>query len=252
MLIFLPQIYEDEILYGIISRYHCLSGNLNYKDTINEFFDSDTVIPTMSFPGLLDNIVAKIPLCLNYDSNLFINRYTLFPVYNPFLPDKRRKMIISEMKYHNGSKISNLLGVQAGHILEIKKLKYCPLCSIDDHNRNDVVYYHRIHQIEGVFVCSKHKCLTKEYKPNGDASRLEFVRMEYEKLDLNVEYEKDNSLEKCYINIAKSYEYLLTNDLYSFNNEVVHDRYIKYLDQMGLVTTSNRVKQKDLAIQFTM
>jgi hypothetical protein len=250
LLIFLPPIYEDEILYGIISRYHYISGNLNYKDTIKEFFDSDTVIPTISFPSLLENIVNKLPNYLNYDSKFLINRCTLFPVYNPFLPDKRRKMIISEMKYHNGSKISNLLGVQAGHILEINKLKYCPLCSIDDYNKNGEVYYHRINQIEGVLVCNKHGCLTKEYKPEGDSSRLEFVRLEYEKLDLSVEYEKDSALEKYYINIARSYEYLLTNDLYSFNNEIVHNRYIKYLDQMGLVTTSNRVKQKELAIKF--
>jgi len=250
LLIFIPQIYDDEILYSVISRYHFLSGNRNLKATIREFFDYDSVVPTIGFPSLLENLATKIPKDLYYDSNFFIDQCTLFPIYIPFLPEDRKAQIITEMKNNKGTRLFNLLGIQAGHILEINKLKYCPLCAIEDYKKYDEIYYHRIHQVEGVFVCNKHGCLLKEYIPNRYASRLEFVRFDYDKLDLKVNYTMDNELGIWYEKIAKSYEFLLSNNLYRYNNDLIHDRYIKYLDSMGLVTPSKRIKQKELTDKF--
>lgn len=250
MLIFIPKIYDDEILYSVISRYHFLSGNRNLKATIREFFDYDSVVPTIGFPSLLENLATKIPKDLYYDSNFFIDQCTLFPIYIPFLPEDRKAKIITEMKNNKGTRLFNLLGIQAGHILEINKLKYCPLCAIEDYKKYDEIYYHRIHQVEGVFVCNKHGCLLKEYVPNRYASRLEFVRFDYDKLDLKANYTMDNELGKWCEKIAKSYEFLLSNDLYRYNNDLIHNKYIKYLDGMGLVTPSKRIKQRELTDKF--
>lgn len=54
------------------------------------------------------------------------NIYTVLPV-------ERRNLIISDIKFEKGTKINNLLGIQAGHILIINILKYYPVCAMEDY-----------------------------------------------------------------------------------------------------------------------
>lgn len=235
-------------MFSVIARYHSLSGNLNLKNTIQECFNLDTVVPTISFPSLLENLSNNTQMAFTND--YFINECTLLPIYVPFLPEERRDLIISDMKYEKGTRISSLLGIQAGHILEIKSLKYCPLCALDDYKEYKATYFHRLHQVEGIKICSKHECLLKEYNPKEDVSRLQFINFEYKNLDCEIQYEKDDVLRKWYIEISKSFEFLLSNNLYQFNNVKIHGMYIEHLNSMDLVTPSKRIKQKELADQF--
>ena len=232
----------------MIARYHSCSGNLNYKHTIKDCFNLDTVVPTISFPSLLENFSNNTQTAFN--SDYFINKCTLLPIYVPFLPEKRRNLILNDMKYEKGIRISNLLGIQAGHILTINNLKYCPECAAEDYSKYNESYFHRIHQIEGIKVCSEHECFLKEYKQDEDASRLEFVCFDFNKVDYNITYENDVVLRNWYIKIAKSYEFLLSNNLYQFNNIKIHEMYLNYLDKKGFVTSSKRIKQMELADQF--
>ena len=45
MLAFFPEPYEDELLYGLLSRYHFYSGNIDFKDTLRELFGKGSLIP---------------------------------------------------------------------------------------------------------------------------------------------------------------------------------------------------------------
>lgn len=235
-------------MFSVIARYHSLSGNLNYKHTLKECFNFDTVVPTISFPSLLENLSKNTKAV--FDSDYFINKCTLLPIYVPFLPEDRRDLIISDMKYEKGTRISSLLGIQAGHILKINSLTYCPLCAIDDCNKYNETYFHRLHQIDGMKVCSKHECFLKEYNHKEDVSRLEFINFDYKNLKYKIEYENDDVLRKWYIKIAQSYDYLLSNNFYQFNNIKIHEMYIEYLNIMGFVTPYKRIKQIELAEQF--
>lgn len=134
----------------MIARYHSCSGNLNYKHTIKDCFNFDTVVPTISFPSLLENLSNNTQSAFTSDN--FINKCTLLPIYVPFLPEKRRDLILNDMKYEKGTRISNLLGIQAGHILTINSLKYCPECAAEDYSKYHESYFRRIHQIEGIKV----------------------------------------------------------------------------------------------------
>lgn len=232
----------------MIARYHSCSGNLNYKHTIKDCFNLDTVIPTISFPSLLENLSNNTQTAFN--SDYFINKCTLLPIYVPFLPEQRRNLILKDMKYEKGTRICNLLGIQAGHILTINSLKYCPKCAAEDYSKYNESYFHRIHQIEGIKVCSEHECFLKEYKQDEDASRLEFICFDFNKVDYNIEYENDVVIRSWYIKIAKSYEFLLSNNLYQFNNIKIHEMYLNYLDKKGFVTSSKSIKQMELADQF--
>ncbi|MFT8347316.1 TnsD family transposase [Clostridium saccharoperbutylacetonicum] len=251
MFFYMPQIYQDEILYSVLARYNSISGNLNLKDTLIEVFGYDTIVPTIAFPSLLENLSSKVSVELGYDSGFFINRCTLLPTYIPFLSKNRRNMVTNDMKFTKGNRISNLLGIQAGHIFHIKQLKYCPKCAINDYKKYNDVFFHRVHQPDGVNVCSEHGCFLKEYHAQSDlVSRLKFIRMEYSKLELSTGYEHDKTLSKWYKEIAKAYEYLLNNELSEFDSGKVHKRYIELLDKRELVTANKRVRQIELALEF--
>lgn len=225
-----------------------MSGNLNLKNTLQECFNFDTIVPSIYFPCLLENLSNNIHKA--FTSDYFINKCTLLPIYVPFLSVDRRNLIVNDMKYEKGKRIYSLLGIQAGHILEINSLKYCPICAQEDYIKYKETYFRRLHQCDGVRVCSKHECFLKKYNPN-DASRLEYISLDYKDVDFKAEYENDDILRKWYIEISKSYEFLLSNDLFQFNNNKIHEMYIHHLDSHGYLTPSKRVKQIELAEQFT-
>jgi hypothetical protein len=109
------------------------------------------------------------------------------------------------------------------------------------------VYLHRTHQAQGVFVCDKHGCLLYEYTIGRyDVSRIEYIRLEYDKLDLEPRYERDSKLDECLSLIAKSVRLLLDNDYSNLNCDIVHQKYLKMLDSMGLITPGGYVDQVQL------
>ena len=42
-LVFFPTPFEDELLYSVIARYHCYSGNLFVRETMLELFDEQLI-----------------------------------------------------------------------------------------------------------------------------------------------------------------------------------------------------------------
>lgn len=83
-ILFIPQIYDDELLYSVIARYHSLSGNLNYKHSIQDCFNFDTVVPSIGFPSLLENLSKNTQNPTVLSSDYFINKCTMLPIYTPF------------------------------------------------------------------------------------------------------------------------------------------------------------------------
>lgn len=47
MLPFFTDPYTDELIYSAVARYHFYSGNIDFKDTLEEVFQSRSVIPSV-------------------------------------------------------------------------------------------------------------------------------------------------------------------------------------------------------------
>ncbi|WBW98091.1 TnsD family Tn7-like transposition protein [Oceanirhabdus sp. W0125-5] len=248
MLNFFPQIYQDEILYSVLGRYHMLSGNNSFKDTIRDIFDKDTYIPTIEFPCNLSNLGNYLP----YDAEDIIKGHTLLPIYFPFLPEKRRMKIVENMKNGTGIGIKASTGYLAGSLFKVSGLKYCPRCLEHDIKEYGEGYFHRIHQVQGVFVCHKHECFLEEYPIRlSEASRVSFLKFDSSKI-LNSKI-KDIESEKLriFIDIAKAVEYLLQNDLSRFNQIKLHKMYMDILEERGYLSYSRRVKQRLIYEEFS-
>ncbi|WP_434296061.1 hypothetical protein [Clostridium sporogenes] len=52
------------------------------------------------------------------------------------------------------------------------------MCIAEDRKIYGEAYLHRIHQLDGNFICDKHKCLLKIYKPEITERKNSFVDIE--------------------------------------------------------------------------
>jgi hypothetical protein len=173
---FFPEPYKDEILYSIIGRYHYYIGNSNFRNTLEEIFNSKNVVSSIEFTSNLENLCDKFGENSMYNSKYFISNHTLLPYYSVFIPKMRRVKIENEIKYKDGKGLYSKLGFLAGSICAKSGIKYCPMCFKEDVMKYGEAYFHRIHQLQGVLVCPDHGCLIVDYCINPDEeSRLAFI-----------------------------------------------------------------------------
>lgn len=249
MLTFFTDPYEDELLYGTISRYHYYIGNIDLKDTLREVFGKDSIIPSLLLSSNLEYLSKQ--LGERYNSEYFIKKHTIFPFYAPFLPTKRRNELIEEMKFGTGKSLYTKLGIIAGGLCKKDGIYYCPLCSKKEIQDYGEPYIHREHQLQGVLVCPHHGVILKRYAiDRTNSSRIEFIRFDEKLLDLNIAFKKRNHINDSLFKISKAAYFLLKNDLSKFDKDMVAEKYKDLLCDKGFLTTNKRIRQKELHKAF--
>jgi hypothetical protein len=249
MLTFFTDPYEDELLYGAISRYHYYIGNIDFKDTLIELFGKDSIVPTLLLSTNLEYLLKQ--LGGKYTPKYFINNHTGFPFYSPFLPIKRRNELKQAMSTGTGKALYTKLGLVAGAICRKEGIYYCPICSKKEIREYGEPYIHREHQLQGVAVCPHHGATLKKYiMDRTNSSRIEFIRLDEKLLDFNVDFEKRKSIYNKLLKISKAAYYLLKNDLSEFTKDSVAERYKKLLANKDFLTINKRIKQNELHKAF--
>jgi len=240
--------YKDELIYSAISRYHFYTGNIDFKDTIEECFGKRTIISSLEIGSPIDVLAKNIGG--SYTPESLVKNHTIFPYYIPFLPMKRREEIIKEIKYGDSSGIYHKLGIVAGSVCRRQGIYYCPICAQNEIQMKGEAYIHREHQLQGIYLCVHHGELLSKYKIiKTDVSRLEFIRFEKELLDLRSNPKNTKHYEKM-IKIARDAYYLLENDLMSVNKKTILKKYKSILCEKGLTTSGSRIRQRELYDEF--
>ncbi|KZL93249.1 TnsD family Tn7-like transposition protein [Clostridium magnum] len=244
------RLYDDELLYSAIGRYHIVSGSLNYKKTLQELFETDSVVASLEFTGYLDNLSNMLPNELNIDSNYLIYNHTILPIYLPFLPESRKYIILQKIKSCCAKDLKTQTGFIAGSIMRNNGIMYCPLCAKFEVQKFGEAYVHRLHQVEGILTCPTHKCFLNTYKIHQNkVSRLQFITFHTDILEFDRCNFIDNSL-SILTEISNGMSYLLKNELDNFDQNKIHHLYIQLLRNKGLVTNSQRIEQRKLYEKF--
>ncbi len=155
MIAYLPHIYPDELVYSWFCRYYVHSGSLNHKMALNDLFCKRSDSLNKEFignlnPEALERIEKVMPM-----QDLIIN-HTMFPQYARFSPNKKEAI---EKLINNGAvDVHNVFTVLPREN-DDRFLKYCSLCVKEDRARYGETYWHREHQIRGMQVCAKHRCV---------------------------------------------------------------------------------------------
>ncbi|MTI47819.1 MAG: hypothetical protein FH761_08260 [Firmicutes bacterium] len=249
---YFSRLYEDEILYSVLARYHFVSGGNNLKDTIIKVFGNNSVIPTIEFPTHLEYLTMNLGKYTNITSEILIENHTILPFYSVFNYKERIKEISQEMKYGDGKGIKHKIGYIAGSIGNKKGLYYCPLCLKEEYNKFGEGYFHRLHQLQGVHICNKHiRPLVRYPIYYKDVSRLQFIRLDKDNIKFNDEIRLgDIDIDK-YKKIVDLAEFIVVNDLSSWNKEKVYDRCFIRLKDKGLTTVNRQIRQRQLYEEFT-
>ncbi|MCY7368821.1 MAG: TnsD family transposase [Chamaesiphon sp.] len=252
MLGFYPTPYPDELLYSLIARYHIRSGSTSPKITLSELFGSTTTIATIDLPANLNNLTKRLQhLTPNLASDL-IDKHTLYPFYQTFLPPQRDRSIRQSMKASRAANIHTRAGIMASAIPVPRYLRFCPQCNSEDLELYGELYWHRLHQIPGVLVCPKHGVFLQASSiPTQGFNRHQYHAASLDNCQLVEQYDtyRDRTREQLQL-IALDILWLLNRNLPAHAPEYFQRQYRSLLIDRGLANSNGRVYQDRIQTDF--
>lgn len=153
MIVYLPELYEDELFYSWVARYYCHVGYNAYVYAIEDWFRVRTMRPDMEYISKL-NPEALTMISEKTSIHELIRKHSMFPLAR-FAGPARLRNAFCEMSEQRGNP-HNLLPVPADS--KKRPLRYCPLCVQGDRKKYGETYWHRSAQIPHVNICVKHGC----------------------------------------------------------------------------------------------
>jgi hypothetical protein len=253
---FVPRMYEDELLYSTIARYNIREGNLNIKLTLEELFGSRTITAIADLPSNLDELVNKIAINKNLTSEKIIYKNTLYPFYTTFLPKDRAIEIMDSMKGDAGSSIYNRTGIMASSIVQNKYFKYCPQCAKEDLKKYGELYWHRNHQIPCIHICTKHKTLLLDSEVLiHSKNKHEYIAATTNNCSVigkrkNISESFSHKTVDRLIKLAENVDVLLNNKYPNKPLDWFCNQYGNRLKELGLANINGRVRYKELIGKF--
>jgi len=253
MLTFFPEPYPDELLYSILARYHLRSSNTSSKDTLRDLFEYDSAIATIDLPSHLNKLCSNLPAGSKLSCSEIIDNHTMYPLYAPFLPKKRARKVKKMMLSERGNAIHMSSGIMASGVISKKNLLFCPKCFDEDILMFGEPYWHRVHQIPGVFVCHIHDVILQKLKLD-KWNRHKYISLPLEKPMGNFiidENKIDNKTRKLLYEFALEVKKFL--DLKNVPNLYNSKKtYMNMLHEKGYLTANNRIRQIKLHEQFLL
>lgn len=248
MLSFFMSPYPDEILYSFISRYHLYSGNKSQRQTIQELFSNRCWI-SLELPRDLEQFSSNIGHDY-YNSNYFLMNHTLFPLYYPFITLQRRESLLDAMKYRNT--LPDLIAGLTRDKMNIRSnFKYCPICCSEDIDKFGESYFHRLHQVNGVFICPIHMCALEEYQISiSDRANNKLISFNFDDVSsTSINIIAHNTYNHL-VNISKAVEFVLNNSLHNFNVDIIYEKYLYIFKERGILLCTGRMDRKRLYNDF--
>ncbi len=151
-----PDHYPCEILYGLAARHNDRVRYRTVSDAMVELFGIRGASATVALPSRLGHLAAALPEGSPYTIDSLIDQHTLYPVYAAFLIPRARAYLRADMIAPAPGVVRLGAYERAHSIARPAHLRYCPLCARDDRRIFGEAYWHRVHQVPGVYVCPVH------------------------------------------------------------------------------------------------
>ena len=249
MLPFFTDPYPDELIYSAISRFHFYSGNTSFVETLEELFQSRSLVPSIEFGSHFSTLVQN--LGSNYSVESLLAQNTIYPYFAPFITIERQKKLFEDVST-NGQGIHGRLGISGGKISRKQGLFYCSKCANNDINIFGEPYVHREHQLQGIDYCPHHELTLKIYPVDyREFSRHGYIRFDKRIMDLSdkqqtVSYE----FREVQVKLAKMAYRLLQIPINQFSIEKVFQKYRTLLRENNWIMSNTRLKREELFRAF--
>ncbi len=246
---FFPTSYPDEILYSTFARYCIRSGNVREIHNFEDLFGTRNCVASLELPTHLDALISNMPVGAKYTAEYLIYKHTLFPFVAAFIPEERAKKIIQTMRNGEGAISYNRTGLLS--ITLNRYFRFCPQCFREDVEIYGEPYWHRLHQVTGVYICPKHKNpLHNSIQLIRAGNRQRFIGASHEncKVDEEITYSKD--LTKKMLWMAEDVQVLLNNQFEFKEPEWFRSQFRVKLVEKGYARMNNYIFQKRLKQDF--
>ena len=248
---FFPTPYPDEILYSTLARYCIRSGNIKEIHNFEDLFGTRNCIAVMELSTQLDALIENMPVGTKYTAEYFIYKHTLFPFLAAFIPKERAEKIIGTMRNGEGAVSYMRIGLISNSINLNKYFRFCPECFKEDIERFGEPYWHRSHQVTGVFVCLKHKIpLYNSTELIRAGNRQRFISASCKNCIVEKEISYSNYLMKKMLWMAGDVEILLNNQFGFKKTEWFRNQFRVKLIEKGYARMNNYIHQKKLKQDF--
>ena len=122
LLPFFTDPYPNELLYSAISRYHFYTGNISFIETLEELFNSRTIVPNIEFGSHLSTLIQKIGD--NYSVEKLLSENTIYPFFAPFITIAKQGKVFEDVQ-GNGQGLHGRLGVSSSKVGKKKGVFFC-------------------------------------------------------------------------------------------------------------------------------
>lgn len=239
MLSFFPTPYPDELLYSLINRYHVRSGNLSLKQTLLELLG---YIPQQLFnlalPTNLEYLVKHLPVASTHHLDNLIQQHTLYPFYKSFLTDSEAWLLKDRMRKKLGNSIFAIAKIPLLHSEHSRHfLRFCPTCLKQDIEKYGEAYWHRLHQIPGVFICTIHHTILQKSLLPIQEGYLEYYAADLKNCSISIDtanYGK-NTVQQL-LTIAQEIDWLIHNNFRFKGLQWLRDQYQHFLIEQGFLS----------------
>ncbi|MGF9713735.1 TnsD family Tn7-like transposition protein [Paenibacillus naphthalenovorans] len=248
---FFPSIFPDELLYSTLARYHLFVGNTSSKATIVDLYGSTSVCAVSGLPAHIEKI--SLLMKNKVTTRELIVNHTLFPYFACFLPDSRIDFVEQAMIGDLGRSVYARLGLLASAVKIPPYLKYCSQCLKNDTEIHGVPYWHRSHQLPGVYFCHKHKCelLESSISTTMRRNKHEFVALNEKQVgEVTLDKAVSQQYKDLFIYLAIQSNKLLQTGYKRVSLESLHDFYISKLYENAMITPAGNIRFKKLRDRF--
>lgn len=145
----------DETLFSLASRYHRMTGNRLASTTCNLLFGHQQRGSAHDFPSRIDAFVERTEGTFGTAAEI-IHGHTILPLFQRFVTKQRGDAAERALRGEQIGSLKYRLGLLTSRFGASFPLKACIDCIREDVRRFRVAYWHRAHQLPGVWLCQRH------------------------------------------------------------------------------------------------
>jgi predicted RNA-binding Zn-ribbon protein involved in translation (DUF1610 family) len=153
-LAYFPTLYPDEDFRSVVWRYHVRSGNKSLQDTNKDLFNFPTN-RNLFLPRNLSFLLGKLPYGHEITLQKILDGHTLYSLCKLVLSEEQNCQLLRQIASHDEA-LGNTL-FERVKLVVAPVIRYCPLCMKEDAQNYGECYVHRIHQVQFLHICTKHR-----------------------------------------------------------------------------------------------
>ncbi|WP_442598193.1 TnsD family Tn7-like transposition protein [Neobacillus sp. D3-1R] len=244
MINFLPLIYEDELLFSVISRYKQICGMESKRALEMDLFKIYKRMGRKSvlFPQYLDTFVSNLPPTSKLSIKEIITNHTMYPFYTAMLSEQKSQSVFIAMEKGYGKCIENMVGMAGSKVKSTNYLRYCPKCYKEDLEEIGESYWRRLPQVPGALYCPTHKVLYKDSNVVITDCRNDFYCVDEDTCNTEVMMDTNpNQFMLLNLRYMENVSYLFKQHVIKKDLTFIINFYIDRLRERGLASKGGKI-----------